>query len=273
MSIMKVNFIILSSFSILLGIQGEPNTEYWESFDVLKICREGMKQSPIDIKESETEAKTGSKIEFTGYDTPRTFEMKNDGTTAKFALKDPKTVATIKAPHLNNDVYQFAQLRFHWGSDDKYGSEHLINGHQSPIEVHLVHFNAKYGATIEEALAKPGVNDNLAVLGILFDIVPCPLFGFDLKAIKEQGSKAVTMNLALETFLPNNLDVFFSYEGSFTTPRCQEVVAWTVFESKNYISKAKLDEFRLMMVGDKPLVNNYRSVQKLNGRKVSLYTK
>nr|ACO14785.1 Carbonic anhydrase 6 precursor [Caligus clemensi] len=268
---MKAYFVVLSTF--ILGIQGAPNTEYWESFDVMKICREGQKQSPIDIRESKTKAKTGSKITFNGYDTARTFQMKNDGHTAKFVLKDPSVKATITAPHLNNTIYEFAQLHFHWGGENKYGSEHLINGYQAPIEVHLVHFNTNYGDTIGEALAKTDVNDNLAVLGILFDIVPCPIFDFNLTTIKEEGSKAETMNLALEKFLPSNIDTFFSYEGSLTTPRCQEVVAWTVFESRNQMSQAKLEQFRKLMAGNKPLVNNYRSTQPLNGRKVSLYTK
>lgn len=34
-----------------------------------------------------------------------------------------------------DDVYQFEQLHFHWGSDSKKGSEHLIDGQAFPLEV------------------------------------------------------------------------------------------------------------------------------------------
>ncbi|QQP34666.1 Carbonic anhydrase 1 [Caligus rogercresseyi] len=82
-----------------------------------------------------------------------------------------------------------------------------------------------------------GVSDNLAVLGILFDIIPCSVVELntlvsELANIKNPQSKASISGLTLERFLPTDTDTFFSYSGSLTTPKCQEIVSWTVFKVK-----------------------------------------
>ncbi|CAB4058367.1 unnamed protein product [Lepeophtheirus salmonis] len=240
----------------LNGRQASPNTKYWEAFDVLKICKSGIKQSPINLVERSTIAKSGSPITFMNYDVAHNFSMKNTGKTAKLSLKEGSTnVPTITSSHLSNDTYKFAQLHFHWGDMDKYGSEHVMDGFQYPIEVHLVHLNTKYGATIEEALSVANKSDNLA-----------------LTDIQSEGSKVDVKSFALEKLLPTDLNTFFSYEGSLTTPRCNEVVAWTVFKKKHMMSSEQLGEFRKLIGGGEPLVNNYRDVQDLNGRQVDFYS-
>lgn len=38
-----------------------------------------------------------------------------------------------------SDIYRAKQFHFHWGSEDKRGSEHDINDNHFPMEVRLVH--------------------------------------------------------------------------------------------------------------------------------------
>ena len=65
-----------------------------------------------------------------------------------------------------SDRYVFQQLHFHWGSDDNSGSEHTVDGRAYAGEMHLVHYNSKYG-DYKSAVKN---SDGLAVLGILFQV-------------------------------------------------------------------------------------------------------
>jgi carbonic anhydrase len=60
----------------------------------------------------------------------------------------------------------FKQLHFHWGSVDSIGSEHTVNGKSYAGEMHLVHYNSKYG-DFDSALKH---SDGLAVLGVFFQV-------------------------------------------------------------------------------------------------------
>lgn len=64
------------------------------------------------------------------------------------------------------DEFRFAQMHAHWGSNSHNGSEHLVGGLGYAAEIHIVHWNLKYG-NIAEAL-KHG--DGLLVLGIFVDV-------------------------------------------------------------------------------------------------------
>ena len=53
-------------------------------------------------------------------------------------------------------------MHAHWGKKDGGGSEHTIDGKQYDAELHIVHYNDKYGDP-SQAVDKP---DGLAVLGM-----------------------------------------------------------------------------------------------------------
>ena len=63
--------------------------------------------------------------------------------------------------------YELWQFHAHWGKEDGHGSEHTVDGKNYAAELHLVHWNKKYG-TPDIAVDKP---DGLSVLGILCEFL------------------------------------------------------------------------------------------------------
>ncbi|MRA94278.1 hypothetical protein GH868_30640, partial [Bacillus thuringiensis] len=60
-----------------------------------------------------------------------------------------------------NNSYVLKEFHFHWGEDKTRGSEHMINGEQFPLEMHLVHH-------LEQKSTTPNDVKKVAVLGVLF---------------------------------------------------------------------------------------------------------
>ena len=66
---------------------------------------------------------------------------------------------------------------------------------------------------------------------------------------------------------------YYSYEGSLTTPGCDEVVQWVLYSNPLNISSRQLAVFRTILDHNgNPLLQNFRPVQPLNGRTVVLHT-
>ena len=90
---------------------------------------------------------------------------------------------------------------------------------------------------------------------------------------KPKGDVATVSSLSLENFLPSgpsSASHFYRYDGSLTTPGCYESVTWTVFHQPLAISEGQMSFFRSLKFKDgNPMVNNFRPVQPLNGRKIS----
>ncbi|KAK3084090.1 hypothetical protein FSP39_007967 [Pinctada imbricata] len=175
--------------------------------------------------------------------------------------------------------FQTAQFHFHWGRDDNTGSEHLYSGGSFPLELHVVNYNVKYGNS-SNAMTKVG--DGLAVLGFWFERsdsdnpVLTPLIK-KLSSVQnaDPSTKVPVSDLDLGKVISGNLDRFYRYSGSLTTPPCYESVIWSVFQTKIPISSSQLTAFRRLKKvphGGKTtaLVDNYRPPKTINGRKISI---
>jgi len=141
-----------------------------------------------------------------------------------------------------DDVYIFQQLHFHWGKDDARGSEHLINNTRAQAELHMVHYNSKYDS-FAIAAKHP---DGLAVLAILMERSEFDNVAFrhieHFEHITHPGGNVtfLTKPISLDDLLPDETDSFYRYSGSLTTPVCNEVVMWTVFDTPITISERQV---------------------------------
>jgi len=248
-----------------------------------EMCAVGQAQSPVNLENQVYEKNLkANPLVFKGYDEKlMNSELTNNGHTLKLSLKSeegkstatPAIPAEISGGGLNG-TYHFAQLHFHWGQTSNSGSEHWMYSETFPLEVHLVHYNKKYGS-LAKAAAKP---DGLAVLGTFFHIQKEDNSVFSdltkkLQQIQEPNEISENLSgLSLASFIPpmgSKTTEFFRYEGSLTTPGCYESVTWTVFRHSLAISEEQMASFRALYDGQgQPLVNNFRPVQPLNGRSI-----
>uniref|UniRef100_A0A8C0E7A5 Alpha-carbonic anhydrase domain-containing protein n=1 Tax=Bubo bubo TaxID=30461 RepID=A0A8C0E7A5_BUBBB len=189
----------------------------------LKATCGGDKQSPVNIDRRRLQRDSGlGDILFEGYDQapPGTWRLANDGHTGGCCGRAPSSAPAHRAP----SWYRALQLHFHWGSPVRNGSEHTLDGHQLPMELHIVHINVKY-RTLAEAKGHP---NGLAVL------VPMSLPAGD--------AVDLASTFRLSTLLPRTgrLSGYYRYQGSLTTPDCSEVVVWTVFEEPVEIGREQV---------------------------------
>lgn len=171
--------------------------------------------------------------------------------------------------------YRAVELQFHWGSNDKRGAEHIIDDYVAPMELHLIHYNTKY-SSVREAYMQP---DGLAILAFLFNLSkrdnPAYIHIVNhLTNITHPGDAITLRPLPLLSLLPANLNNYYRYEGSTTTPPCAESAIWTIFANYISISSRQLDALRQTLKtsirGDmeRHMVDNYRPIQPLNGRTI-----
>ncbi|CAG5126691.1 unnamed protein product, partial [Candidula unifasciata] len=126
-------------------------------------------QSPINIYEGDVQLEptmANQSFKFENYDTVAGVSMtlKNNGHAAVVSLAGT-TPVTVTGGGLPSGVFRALQFHFHWGSTSKSGSEHFISSHAYPMELHIVHYNTKYG-NVSEAIQNP---DGLAVLGFMYN--------------------------------------------------------------------------------------------------------
>ncbi|XP_011924868.1 PREDICTED: carbonic anhydrase 14 isoform X1 [Cercocebus atys] len=242
-------------------------------------------QSPIDIQtDSVTFDPDLPALQPHGYDQPGTepLDLHNNGHTVQLSL--PSTLYLGGLPR----KYVAAQLHLHWGQKGSPGgSEHQINSEATVAELHIVHYDSDSYDSLSEAAQRP---QGLAVLGILIEVGETKNIAYEhilshLHEISHKDQKTSVPPFNLRELLPPQLEQYFRYNGSLTTPPCYQSVLWTVFYRRSQISMEQLEKLQgtLFSTEEEPsklLVQNYRAPQPLNQRMVfasfsqagSLYT-
>ncbi|KAF7466813.1 carbonic anhydrase 6 [Marmota monax] len=232
----------------------------------------GHRQSPIDLQHNKVRFNPALKaLNLTGYQEDRGDEltMINNGHTVQINL--PPTMRMM-AP--DGTEYVTKQMHYHWGggSSEVSGSEHTIDGIRHVIEIHVVHYNAKYDSY---DIAKDA-SDGLAVLAAFVEVneyaenTYYSTFISHLADIRYPGQRTILRGLDIQDMLPRDLYHYYTYEGSLTTPPCTENVHWFVLADSVKLSRSqvwKLENSLLNFRND-TLHNDYRKTQPLHRRVV-----
>ena len=227
------------------------------------VCTTGWRQSPINVITSNARCSTYLwPLQLSNeYYLPISGTWENKGHTVEFT-PDSNVNAIMTTPV---GQYKLLQFHMHWGAGQGQGSEHLINGRASELEIHFVHKKVNN----VDVTAK----DANAVLSIRGSMWYVPINGIysqlDVTNIRSYGSSPISVSgIYLSALLPYSGDYYY-YEGSLTTPDCNEVVQWLLAREEIVVPANYLANLRTVRDKTGNLINfNYRNTQALNGRTV-----
>ncbi|MDP3404719.1 MAG: carbonic anhydrase family protein [Brevundimonas sp.] len=209
---------------------GPGGPEYWARLDsAWAACAAGQQESPIDISGA-ISADLGPldlqwrRLPARVFDTGHAIQVE----------ASPGSNLTM-----GNKGYQLLQFHVHQPS------EHLLNGHRYPLEIHFVHTAPDGTLGVVGVFAEPGESN--------------PALQSVLEAVTTPGEADDRPTLDLTALLPEQRD-YFRYEGSLTTPPCSETVAWAVLAEPITVSEAQIEAFSRLHPG------NTRPLQPLNRR-------
>ena len=225
---------------------------------------DGIRQSPVDIRTNSLQ-RNPSLINLTlmNFDQPLDGNWTNNGFTEQVNPSSDFMASFVN----HRGTYDLNQFHFHWGRPES-GSAHLLDGRSYNGELHMVSTKTTGSSTAGDANAVIGVwldsDENMAIAGTVWEqlLNKLPLEAEDVNEVT---------GLTLSEFLPDDLSYYY-YEGSLTTPPCNEVVQWFMLRNPIRVPAAFLDGLRTMVSGidGRPLPINHRETQSLNTRKVMI---
>lgn len=201
----------------------------------------GERQSPIDIRPENTVFSALPPLQFAfSSDTP--LEVVNTGSPD--IEKNLRANVNPGEGGLTVAGREWDLVQFHFHTP----SEHLLKGHATPMEMHMVFSNASDLLVVGRWIEEGSFNNALD-----------PIFAH----LPQTASETLNIDhFNLNTLLPTNLDSF-RYPGSLTTPPFSENVSWVMLSQPLEMSHNQIGAFTsLFPDGDS------RPVQELNDRLV-----
>ena len=217
------------------GYDGPGGPEHWASLSEAYATCGGEEQTPVDI---------------TGYE-------QGDGGPLSFSYGGGASAARYDGMFVHADFEDGSTLRagqrtFGLKSAHLHApSEHRIDGVEFSAELHLVHADA---------------GGNLAVVGLLFELgEPSSLVQTILDAAPPAGETiSERITLSASACVPSGT-AYYSYDGSKTTPPCDEGVNWFVMREPGTISQEQVAALLALSGGP-----NNRPVQPVGSRAILL---
>ncbi len=217
------------------GYDGPRGPEHWATLSEAYSACAGEEQSPVDLTAYER-----------GGGGPLSFSYGGDASAVrndhKFVHADFEDGNTLRA---GQRTFGLKSAHLHAPS------EHRIEGVEFSAELHLVHADT---------------GGDLAVVGLLFELgEPSSLVQAILDAAPPAGETASEgIALSASACVPNGT-AYYSYDGSKTTPPCDEDVSWFVMREPRTISREQVDASQALSGGP-----NNRPVQPVGGRAILL---
>jgi carbonic anhydrase len=248
---------------------------------VFPACGNGSKterQSPISITPAMITVNTDILTPLVFQYTASSAEVENIGSTVDVTPVH-RVNQTMRGGLGGN--YILSAVHFHWNNKAPNGSEHAIANYRVAAEAHFVHYSSKY-ANLADAVHALATNPgSVAVVAALYSVSPAMNTELEkvravVQNIDNPEESNIIANWNPRGLFPNDPELrYYQYNGSLTTPSCNEGVYWYVFQRIATISQPQLDALRTIkhLFGNETYVisHNVRPLQPANGRKVWAY--
>uniref|UniRef100_A0A1B0G191 Alpha-carbonic anhydrase domain-containing protein n=1 Tax=Glossina morsitans morsitans TaxID=37546 RepID=A0A1B0G191_GLOMM len=241
----------------------------------------GKTQSPIAVNPARAISLHMPAVDMIGYHNLLPYPLKiiNNGHTVSIAIPKLSEEQLGKGefmPYTSGaklpGEFEVESIHFHWGDKNNRGAEHVVNDIRYTMEMHIVHRNRKY-SNLTEAL---GYTDGVAVMGFFYNLDEDEGLGLTaisrhLHLVPEAHNEAIlNVTFSLSSLISGvDVDKFYTYKGSLTTPPCSEAVTWILYPDPISISAKQISRFRqLYDVEEGALVDNFRQLQPLGNRRI-----
>jgi len=208
-------------------------TSEWRS------CGTGNRQSPVNIDDVKVD-KSLENLELTTH--PTTIHLINTGHNIEQEYE-----GTGSAINFAGVEYELLQFHFHTLS------EHAVDDKRGGMEMHAVFSDSASGKLLViGTLYKIGKKQNKFIQTMIDAGLP--------------AKKGDTITSATAIDVKDGMtdtSAYYTYAGSLTTPPCTESVTWVVQKKRAKLTHGQWQAFR-DIVG-----NNFRPLQKINGRVIS----
>lgn len=162
--------------------------------------------------------------------------------------------------------YVISQLHFHWGASGVTGSEHTVDAHAQPLELHAMHFNRSYSSH-EAAAHHP---DGILCVCYLFQIQSEHSDAMQPIVSVLQAIRLADTQLAIRPFVLTRLLYPFRYDYYLYWGRCGRTpTMWLLGRNMDGISFEQLCLLRQLLDASlRPIVGNWRPVNARHGRQL-----
>ncbi len=205
----------------------------WHKLDPeFRLCAEGQRQSPIDIKDGVRLQLEGLKLDYK----PFTLRIVDTGHTVQVTVPPGSTMT------LGTKTYELLQFHFHKPSEER------IAGRTYDMVAHFLHKSKDGRLAMLAVLFAPGPDH--PVIQTQWNHLP-------LETGRDEEIPGVKVDV--NALLPKSRG-YFTYMGSLSTPPCTEGVQWVVLKTPVLVSRGQVGIF------GKLYAMNARPVQPSHGR-------
>lgn len=243
------------------------------------------RQSPINIQNTIYDPNLRMPVLHPEYWLPQNVTLVNKGLSVDIQFPNPNILIDFMDKGVERQ-YRLIGGHFHWGTKDKPGAEHLVDGKQYKADLHMVHFATDVDP--EKVMETP---DAILVIGVFIEEIDGPHANdnsnytslFDHLQHIQKPESQYTMTIIPGQLLPTDATFtgnmedsrMYHYYGGLTTPACYGVVNWVVMGhtiqlSHDWVNHDFYDIGPWQKVGDDyiPQGGNFRPIQDIGNRKI-----